>query len=388
MIYAVELVILPMSSSLQSRKTLLKLLIMVVVSCGLLTQNGPLFCQESQSNRDAAEFYLIVQKNFALWDLDGSGFLDEKDVDEDIQNPNINGKEAAALSAIKVYFRGNKDQSSTGLSLSQIYPFLSQTGETRFTQIGKALSSLYVKYKNKIAQESPNLYANGIPHIECIKQGKSGDCYFLATIGGLAYRDPQRLMHMIQTCTDGSFYVTFPHHSPIAVPPLTDCELACYSDAGSDGIWLHVLEKAYAIFKNRKKGNAEALDAVIHGGSGGRMIMFVTGNNCTRYPTASTSVEELRQHLQAAMNSNKLVNTGTSGHCLTILAFDPTADLITVWNPWGTDVVYKTVNKKMTHGVFELTFPELMSAFVSLLIEGDRPCTAADYYKMSHPNQK
>lgn len=377
-----------MNSNLHYRKTLLKPLITVVLSCGLLTQNVPGLCQESQSARDATEFYLIVQRNFGLWDLDGSGFLDERDVDEDIQNPNIKGKDAAALSAIKVYFRGNKDQSSTGLSLSQIYPFQSQTGEAGLTKIGKALSSLYVKYKNKIAQESPILYANKAPHIECIKQGKSGDCYFLATIGGLAYRDPQRLMRMIQSCTDGSFYVTFPHHAPIAVPPLTDCELACYSDAGSDGIWIHVLEKAYAIFKNRKQGNEEALDAVIHGGSGGRMIMFVTGNNCTRYPTASTSVDELRQHLQAAMHSNKLVNTGTSGHCLTILAFDPTTDLITVWNPWGTDVVYKTVNKKMTHGVFTLTFPELMSAFVSLLIEGDRQCTAADYYKMSHPDQK
>lgn len=366
----------------------LKILVTAFVASSVLFQDGSVFCQELQSSKDATEFYSIVRKYFTLWDLDGSGFLDEKDVDEDIQNPSIKGKDAAALSAIKVYFRSNKDDASAGLSLNQIYPFQSQNGATNFSQRGKSLISLYSKYKNKIAQESPYLYANAKPHIECIKQGRSGDCYFLATIGGLAYRDPQRLMNMIQSCPDGSFFVTFPRHAPIAVPPLTDCELACYSDAGSDGIWLHVLEKAYAIFKNRKNGNEEALDTIIHGGSGGRMIMFVTGNNCTRYPTATTSVDELRQQLQAAMNSNKLVNTGTSGHCLTILAFDPTTDLITVWNPWGTDVVYKTVNKKMTHGVFTLTFPELISAFVSLLIEGDRPCTAADYYKMSHPNQK
>jgi len=368
------------------QKTVLKIST-AILTWSLLAQGCPVVCQESQSAREAREFYSIVQEYFTQWDIDRSGFLDQNDVDEDIQNPRFKGKDAAALSAIKVYFRSNKDDASSGLTLIQIFPFQNQGGETELTQRAKSLISLYSKYKNKIAKESPSLYANARPHIDCIKQGKSGDCYFLATIGGLAYRDPQRLMSMIQSCPDGSFFVTFPRHDPIAVPPLTDCELACYSDAGSDGLWLHVLEKAYAIFKNRKKGNEEALDTIIHGGSGGRMIMFVTGNNCTRYPTASTSVDVLRQQLQAAMNSGKLVNTGTSGHCLTILAFDPTTDQITVWNPWGTDVVYKTVNKKMTHGVFTLTFPELMSVFVSLLIEGDRPCTAADYYKMSHPSK-
>lgn len=330
-----------------------------------------------------ARFWNIVQRNFASWDADHSGVLDQEEIDAAVQVPSLKGSDAAALSAIKVFLRGQtkKDDGVESFTLDALCPV---DGAGQPTATGKELVSLFGKYCAKIAQESPRLYADGQPHVDNIHQGRSGDCYFVATAGGLAYHDPQRLKNLIVSNSDGTYTVTFPRRTPIVVPAPTDCEIACYSDAGADGLWLHVLEKAYATFKNRHVGKQEALDTVINGGSGGRMIMFVTGNVCTRYPTDSTNDLLLRQYLNAAMNSNKVVNTGTTGHCLTVLRFDPSSDQITIWNPWGTSKYYKAAGMKMQNGVFTMPFNDFKQRFISLLIEGDRPATAADYKRLSH----
>lgn len=328
----------------------------------------------------ADDFALTCNKYFSHWDLDKDGYLTEDELNQGIIDPSIKGKEAAALSAIKVYYRSKwkRDDSDHSVSLSDLC-----SEDPEVEDSSKELRRLFGLYQKKIANESPQLFSGGSPHIQEIKQGKTGDCYFLSTVGGMAYHTPDRLIRMISVNNDGSFSVTFPRHKAIAVPPPTDCELACYSDAGDDGLWLHVLEKAYAIFKNRRKGDEaiEPLDVVIHGGSGKRMVMFMTGHCCIRYPTKSTSIEELRTHLRTALSNHRIVNTGTSGHCLTILEYDPDSDQVTVWNPWGTNGIYSTVNQQMDHGIFKMPLSDLMRYFVSILPEQDYDWVPADFRK-------
>lgn len=332
---------------------------------------------------DDARFWQIVRHDFPSWDFNHDGQIDVDEVDAAVQVPAIKGADAAALSAIKVFLRGEakKDDGIESFTLDDLCP-TDASGQK--TKVGKSLVSLFTGYCKKISKESPTLFADGKPHIESIRQGRTGDCYFVATVGGLAYHDPAKLKSLIATNGDGSYTVTFPRRKPIVVPAPTDSEIACYSDAGADGYWLHVLEKAYAIFKNRTAGKEEALDTVIHGGSGGRMLMFVTGNVCTRYPTATTNDLLLRQYLNEAMTANKVVNTGTTGHCLTVLGFDPATDQITIWNPWGTSRFYDAAGVKMHDGVFTLGFNDFEHRFISLLIEGDRPATSKDYNKSKH----
>lgn len=328
-------------------------------------------------------FSETLKSSFRNWDENGDGFLTEEELDEALQDPQIKGNQAAALAAVRLYARSKWSKSDLfdQFSLADLMPVNSETGQT--TEAGKKLVSLYEKSLKKIEKASPMLFASGVPHIEEIKQGKTGDCYFLSTAGGMAYHTPQRIIEMIQKNDDGSFSVTFPRHKPISVAAPTDTEIACYSDAGDDGMWIHVLEKAYATYKNKKtkKYAIEPLDVVTHGGSGARMIMFMTGEACVRYPTSSTSDEDLRKHLQSALEHNRVVNTGTSGHCLTILGYDPTSDIVTVWNPWGTTTNYSTVHKDMKNGVFQLSLAELKKYFVSILPEQDRQWTVADFQK-------
>ena len=337
----------------------------------------------STDTLEQEQFAKTLNSSFKNWDYSGDGFLTEEDLEQALQDPQIKGEQAAALGAVKLYAKSkwSKNDLVDQFSLSDLQPVDAQSGQT--TEAGKKLISLYGKCKKKIEKASPMLFASGVPHIEEIKQGKTGDCYFLSTAGGMAYHTPQRIIEMIQKNDDGSFSVTFPRHKPIDVAAPTDAEIACYSDAGDDGMWIHVLEKAYATYKNKKtrKYAIEPMDVVTHGGSGARMIMFMTGEACVRHPTASTSDDDLRKSLQNALEHNRVVNTGTSGHCLTILGYDPASDLITVWNPWGTSTNYSTVHKEMKNGVFQLSLAELKKYFVSILPEQDRAWTVADFQK-------
>lgn len=356
---------------------------MLVVALMIL-QCHPSFATADFSAAQSEKFASVLKRSFQNWDYDHDGVLTSEELDQAIQDPSIKGEQAAALSAVKVYSRSvwKRDDYVDEFSLSQLMPNSPDTGEPG--ALAKKLVSMFTTYEQKIAKESPELFANGAPHIEEIKQGKTGDCYFLATVGGLAYHTPQRIIDMIQQNDDGSFIVTFPRHRSIAVARPTDAELACYSDAGEDGLWLHVLEKAYATWKNdkTKKYDLEPLDVVIHGGSGGRMLMFMTGDACVRLPTADTGADELRSAMMRSLEKRLIVNTGTKGHCLTILRYEPQTDMVTVWNPWGTDGTYSTVQQEMKHGVFQMPLSDLQKYFVSILPEQGRPWTVADFNRL------
>lgn len=330
----------------------------------------------------AARFSLVLQQSFSTWDSNRDGYLTSDELDIALQDPANKADRAAALAALKIFSRTAWQDDSVAKYFRYDELYQQDTSNGNSKSISK-LAGLFDGYCKKIGKSSPALFASGMPHIEDIRQGRSGDCYFLSTVGGMAYHTPQRVINMIAANSDGSYTVTFPRHKPIIVAAPTDAEIACYSDAGEDGMWLHVIEKAYAIFKKNKthKQVAEPLDLVIHGGSGARMLMFMTGNGCTRYPTSTTTLSELRNQLVDALSHHRIVNTGTKGHCLTILKYDATTDYVTVWNPWGSSGLYKTVNQQMNHGVFAMPLTDLQKYFVSILPELSRPWTVADFNK-------
>lgn len=325
---------------------------------------------------------VILQQSFSYWDTNRDGYFTGEELDYALQNPDIKGEQAAAIAALKIFSRSawQDDNAAKYYRYTDLYQQSATTGSDK---TWAKLTKLFSGYCKKLGKSSPQLFASGVPHISDIRQGRSGDCYFLATIGGMAYHTPQRVIDMITVNLDGSYTVTFPRHKPILLAPPTDAEMACYSDAGEDGMWLHVIEKAYAIYKKNRthKQTLEPLDLVIHGGSAARTVMFMTGNACTRYPTNVTPINELRNQLIDALSHHRIVNTGTKGHCLTILKYDPGSDFVTIWNPWGTTGLYKTVNQQMDHGVFTMSLSDLQKYFVSILPELARPWTVSDFKK-------
>jgi len=324
--------------------------------------------------RGAAALADIYRGSFTRWDLNHNGTLEDQEIDYVIQDPSIKGPYAAALAAIKVYRRSHSDLSAFTIDDLNLFE-----SEAVLNKQGKALLALHTKLCKRLSGDPPVLFARQLPHIDGIKQGNTGDCYLLATIGGLAYHDPERLASMFSQNSDGSYAVSFPGQETIAVPAPTDGEIAAFTDAGPDGYWLHVIEKAYGVYKDKQGKHPEVVDSVIHGGSGGGAIMFVTGNACVRYPTSATDIEEIRRQLYEALSNHRVVNTGTPSHCLTVLGYDTANDTITIWNPWGSSSYYKPAMQKMVNGVFTMPLPDFMHNFVSILVEKDRRATAEDY---------
>lgn len=124
---------------------------------------------------DDARFWQIVRQDFAAWDYNHDGQIDVDEVDAAVQLPSIKGANAAALSAIKVFLRGEakKDGGIESFNLEALCP-TDESGKE--TKVGKSLVGLFSGYCKKIAKESPLLFADGKPHIESIHQGRTGDC--------------------------------------------------------------------------------------------------------------------------------------------------------------------------------------------------------------------
>src|SRR5690606_16117091 len=80
-----------------------------------------------------------------------------------------------------------------------------------------------------------------------LKQGRIGDCYFLAALCAKAYQNPESVLEMIESKPDGTFDVKFPEKTiNITAPSKSDSRLA------SGGDWVPIIEKAYAVYANEK----------------------------------------------------------------------------------------------------------------------------------------
>jgi len=177
---------------------------------------------------------------------------------------------------------------------------------------------------------------------------------------------------MIIPQQDGSFIVRFPAAPPELVPAPTDGELAAYSDAAGDGIWLHVIERAFAQIRDRN-GNQnliEPMDSLAYkGGSSARTLRLMTGHKVKVYRFARSANLDLGSIIKHALNEGRLVDANAPHHSCAAIAFDPQTYMITIWNPWGTSRLYKTVGLKMDHGTFTMPLHELMQKFVSICVD-------------------
>ncbi|NDD31481.1 MAG: hypothetical protein EB084_24785 [Proteobacteria bacterium] len=90
------------------------------------------------------------------------------------------------------------------------------------------------------------------PSITDIHQGNEGDCYFLSSLGAKVMNDPTSVQKMIATNKDGSYMVSFANRS-IKAPPLSDADIGRGSSSGGNGRRVTVMERAYALYTNKKQ---------------------------------------------------------------------------------------------------------------------------------------
>jgi Ca2+-binding RTX toxin-like protein len=255
-------------------------------------------------------------------------------------------------------------------------------------------------------QEAGGKLFVGGPSSSDIDQGDVGDCYFMAGLGAIARKDPQRIRDMFTDNGDGTYTVRLFHDGQKAyvtvdrfLPAHDDGSFAFANDStlDSDGarkkvsdptneLWLPLVEKAYAQFNesgwlgqdgtNSYNGFGGAVAAAadnhdgINGGTSDTAMRQIAGVHTDVGLTGPSSFEEIRGKFDAG----KAVTFSTSDHMpdsrivehhvYIMTAYNATTKTITLRNPWSGTRTDKPAVVTLTFAQVQANFAAWASADV------------------------
>jgi hypothetical protein len=331
----------------------------------------------------AQKFFAAVRANFAQWDLNHDGRLTRDEIEIDMQDARIAGEAAAALAALKIgATRFDKLTETREFSTADVDEM------ERTLRGGHKLDANYVGYffvgLKKLEDTPRELFAQGVPHLTAMRQYFTSDCYFLSAAGAVAETNPAALVKLITPEHAGTYVVRFPGQPAVRVSAPTDAEIATYT-AAKDGVWLSVLQKAYALVRIRMEPKQaktrQPLDSVgFRLGSTSVMELF-TGHPSRAIRLGAESdkgvtgpmVTQVRAALRVAFRDRRAVTASMSHHAYAITGYDPAADLVTIHNPYNS-AGFETLpegNKvrRTDDGFFTISTAQLASAFYYVRVE-------------------
>ena len=237
------------------------------------------------------------------------------------------------------------------------------TSDDQRTKEQKLVASAHLMMRRTRAIQNHGhyqLYANAEDPIasitpEAIRQGRTGNCYFLAAVSALSACAPKTVIKMIAENSDGSYTVTFHGlpDEPICIDPPTVVELAVYARPTRNGIWPAVLEKAYGTYLRSTDfaPDAVAADNFHHNEPMSEVFRMLTGQTGKFYFLSTVSHDQLAQTLTSAFIDKRLIvvvapnstwsrNTQTTASCrpgmpTAIIGWDAETETVTMNNPWG-----------------------------------------------------
>lgn len=339
-------------------------------------------------------FRETVAKRFKDWDKDGNSFLSVEEIDRAMLDGNYKGNEAAALATLK-----DRVDELQKLSDDEIGPENDGLSANDLTAYEAAKSTdkkdsltenTYGMFQNKIKESSSELFPDGAPSVDALKQGRIGDCYFIAALGAKVNMDPDSIKRMIKDNGNGTYDVTLPGKKTVTVNKPTDAEIAYYGGAGKNGLWASVLEKAAG--QVRGQSNVVRSNTTIPQDELDRFAVASTGITALSDKSTDTDMlsmtrqSTLRNKLETAMKNKKIVIAGIGGfsgkdnketllptkHAYSILGYDRSTDTVTVRNPWGRREPRGTDGKPLDgndDGVFTMKLADFQREFTSIIYE-------------------
>lgn len=303
-----------------------------------------------------------VSAQFGAWDRNSDGTISGDELDFFVDDPTIKGKSAAALASLKLVERGDKYK--LGPYTRELFAkYAAAKKEGLKKDEWPNFDSMYAAALRRIQRAGPEVFAENQPRLEDVNQGAIGDCFFLAPLGALIHRDPERVRRMIRTNEDGTFTVSFGNGRTVRIAPPTDIELATSSSTDKGGRWVPILEKAFATVRNEERPESKRkeseTDVIARGGATGPSIRTLTGRPFKRFtirakgksetpPTdeeAAARLPELRRIIASAVAEERLICAGTpktvatpgvpGRHAYAIVGFDEKTDSVRIWNPHG-----------------------------------------------------
>lgn len=378
------------------------LIFTILIGASILCEAKPKKTQSNNPDKTAG-FQQLFASLFNEWDSNHDGVLDMKELNAAVENPQVQGNDAAVAVFLHRHLQVDKEGQANGLSLTDVQA-LAANPEVQKNISGKT---------GHIEGINHSLFAAGDPNLETFHQGGIGDCYLLAVIGTYVYQHPLAVRTMIQEVpSSGGFQIAFGTGRMVNVAPLTDGELILGASEGRNhGIWLSVLEKAYAEIdlenKERKTGKLidadEAVDTdfIGHGGYYSPVIVLLSGHKAEGAALGrwvkqdpQGGLERAHELLAKLSVEHKLMATGSNGdktkklpkgivhgHVYGVLGYNPVTRMVTVFNPWGNSVRPKgppgLVNGYPTeHGIFQVPLNEFVQIFGGFTYETDKPATA------------
>lgn len=366
----------------------------IVLMAWAASETGPGLHAAASNPLAETELRQVLTTGFPQWDRNHDDALDGREINALIGNPQVRGGEAAALVAIRSHLLfGGENTQDQKLPREVVLGLAYDPGAQRD----------FLQSRNRMTSGSRALFLPGDPNLSAFNQGRLGDCYLLSTIAAFVQRDQKAVQTLIKLKPGNAFEVSFASGRKVAVSPVTDAELVMGSKPGSDrGIWLVVLEKAYAGIREERSGlrtgkSVKANDAVVMDfldrGSSVPVIQQLTGHRARmenwESETTKPVLEPLHKLLGKLTHDRKLCVASTitdrskklphgiiAQHAMAVLAYDQPRRMVRMFNPWGNDLAPAgppgLVNGYVTRqGMFEIPLPEFVRIFRGIAYEGD-----------------
>jgi len=353
-------------------------------------------------------FAQVVKECFSQWDINGDGILSPDEFDAAMANPRFKGESAAALAAIRVVVHGHKY--TLPPTITQAYLVSSPLREPSTSDEQAALlddpskpgkfehrpafQTRYVNAVRRLRSASRDLFPQSLPAFDAIHQRILGDCPFVSTVGAMVYRNPSAVRAMFAQDPDGSTMVALGNGRTIRIACITDADIALFASAGTNGLWLTVLEKAYRrVLLAARHPEQQDRPSVYAGFGSARTIEILDGHRTRTVQLqgirpGTPQLAALRQDLKAAQCQRRLVKAGTPPtkstpgiphtHAFAILGYDPQTDLVHMWNPWGKDFKPKGPDGlqngyRTKTGQFEIPLTDFLRVFRDVIFETQVP---------------
>lgn len=302
-----------------------------------------------------------IRANFKRLDSNSDGFISRSEANAAMSDQSYAGADAAAVAALHKYLDLLEELSNDefgdendGLTLSDLAAYEKGTLKAKLKGDLTSIEATHLRGQSAIAGAKRELFPNGVPDLSALRQGAIGDCYFLAALGSFIARDPAALTRMITENRKNRKVVSYTvkFHGKlgtVTVPPPADGEIARYSSAGADGLWLVVMEKAYARARSGDK-RPDVQEEIGEGGHLSTGISAFTSAGTDKDLLAVTRQSTTSRKLDSAFVRGKKAGTGKKrlvtaaiqssnryalpkGHAYSVIGWDG-KDLV-IRNPWG-----------------------------------------------------
>jgi len=325
------------------------------------------------------EFAEVVRTNFPRWDENHDGKLSPEEVLRQVENPRVTGKDAAAVAAIHQFQRpptpqGGLPRAAASLDLAAV-------------EGNSGIAQQFAFNDGLIRDTQREVFADGAPSLAGFRQGREGDCYWLAVLGAAVVRDPVAVRRMLEPHKDGAWELRFPGGARVLVPAVTDAEIALGAHAPKQGLWATYFEKGYGLLDPKHKGlptSEDPIDKIGHGGVPNVTIRVLTGHRASwiamHEELKNPGLEDrVGRVLESAHRERRLIccttpETGklppgvTPWHVYAVLGYRHDARVVEVWNPHGNSFTPDS-SPGLEHGYdtregkFEIPLSEFVRVF-------------------------